>query len=124
MFDEVDAYCSLYVDADIEPSALAEEIADVLGVNADGNYVDSSQGTIGVLENDELDAEAQKNEKNGFLYYRLLLEVEPKVEMGKANAVELVSKLLNHLQSRNLPTVTACHYEEDFPKEEKLVLAG
>jgi len=121
MFDEVDAYCSLYVDANIEESVLAREIGEFFGVESEGDYVTTPQGNIAVVKNDEFDAKQRKDEKNGFLFYRMLLEIEPKVEMGKINAVTLVSRLLNHLWERNFPAVAACHYEDELPNKGKLI---
>lgn len=95
MFDEADAYCSLYVDADITSSeSMAQEVASILNVHADGDYVEMSEGNIAIVENDEFDKAKRKNEKDGFIFYRYKLEIEPNVSLGEENAIAVVSKIL------------------------------
>ncbi len=121
MFDEVDAYCSLYVDADLTESALANNLAKLFQVEADGDYVDTPQGTFAVVKNNEFDEVKRLDERKGFLYYRLLLEVEPKTEMGENNAVSFVSQILEGLWLQGLSAVAACHYEDKLPYQGRVV---
>ncbi len=63
----------------------------------------------------DFDEQIRKDEENGFLYYRYLLEIEPTEEFGKENAVEFVGKILDYLWSQGFPAVASCDYEELLP---------
>ncbi len=121
MFDETNAYCSINVDAEIKEADLAQKLAHLFGTTPDGNYVDTDNGTIGILTNDDFDSELRKDSKRGFIYYNIQLEVEPKVELGEENAVHFVSKILKYLWSEDYPATAACAYEDALPNKGKLI---
>lgn len=122
MFDEVDAYCSLFTDADAERENLAFALGQLFNSLPDKwHNVETSFGEFSILENDEFDEQMRKNEKDGFLYYRYLIEVEPNIELGEENAVAFTAKLLEYLWSQDYPATAACSYEDELPNNGNLI---
>ncbi len=85
------------------------------------NNVETSIGEFSVLKNDEFDEQMRKDDRDGFLYYRYLIEVEPNKELGEENAVAFVSKRLEYLWSQDYPATAACGYEDALPNKGKLI---
>lgn len=115
MVNEVNLGCDLFVDANVSEESLASELAQSLGNSAEGKWVETNEGLIIVKRNDEFNAEMRKDPSDGFLYYRLRIEIEPTIELGLENAVSLVSNLLEHLWSRDYSAVASCSYEDELP---------
>jgi hypothetical protein len=122
MVNRADVYCNLFVDSNLEQSHFANNLASVFNqaANKQGNF-DTSFGNIYVIENDDYDELKKTDKEEGFLFYRYLLEVEPRLDLDINNAIEFVSKLLNYLWSLDYPATAACSYEDKLPNKGKLV---
>lgn len=114
--NEIDLGSEIYVDTNTERENLTYALGQLFGSSPDKyNNVETSIGELSVLKNDDFDEQIRKDEENGFLYYRYLLEIEPTEEFGKENAVEFVGKILDYLWSQGCPAVASCDYEELLP---------
>ena len=122
MNDENDFYCGLNVDAGVAESVLSLELAQTLKVSSDKwNDIETNVGRIYFLENDEFDEQQRQDADNGFLFYRYKLEIQPKPDLGEENAINFVSKVLEHFWSLGHPATAACDYEEKLPRKGKYI---
>lgn len=118
MNNEMNLYVSLYVDSNLDRKLLTTELKKTLNEAIEDRFdIESPQGEISVRKNDAFNEEMRKDEEDGFLYYRYLLEVEPEEELGKENATQFVSRILEYLWSQNYPAVASCDYEELLPNK-------
>lgn len=115
LIDEPNYYCSLFTDSNVSREELILRLAKFFGVSPNRHYLSNEKGEVGILKNKDYDAELRKDETDGFLHYRYLLEVEPKDDLGEENAVNLVGKILEYLWLQNFPAVASCDYEEKLP---------
>ncbi|WP_157202571.1 1,4-dihydroxy-6-naphthoate synthase [Calidithermus chliarophilus] len=111
-----DYYAKIYVDGDLSYEQLASDLENLFGVEARTRAIDLDKGTIYIEENEDFDARLRSNPEDGFLFYRYILDVEPLVELGQQNALDLVTTLLNHLWSKRIRAVAACGYEDLLPE--------
>lgn len=122
MNDEKDFYCGLNVDSMASENALSSELAKTLQVSPDKwNDIEMKTGKIYFLKNDDFDEQQRQDINDGFLFYRYKLEVQPNPNLGEENAVNLVSKILEHFWSKGVPATAACDYEDKLPRKGKYV---
>ncbi len=122
MIDRADIYCNLFVDTNSEQDILVKNLAELFNVSADdwGN-IETAFGEISIIENDDYDKSKRKDEDEGFLFYRYLLEIEPKADLPVNNAIKFVSKILEQLWSLGYPATAACNYEDNLPYNGKFI---
>jgi hypothetical protein len=122
IMSEIDFGGAIYTDADAEIEKLTFALSQLFNSLPDKwNNVETSVGEFSVLKNDEFDEQMRKDNEDGFLYYRYLIEVEPNKELGEENAVAFTAKLLEYLWSQGYPATAACGYEDALPNKGKLI---
>lgn len=113
-----DLFCKIFVDGYDTRLGLTEDIARLFGVmKADEGYIDTEWGEVYVLQNSDRDATAASREVDAFLYFRHLVELEPKLsEGGRQKTIAVISKLLVYFWSNSIRAVAACNFERELPR--------
>ncbi len=110
----IDLACVIYADAE-EPK-LTEIVQQLWPANSFPLYVYNNE--IEILKNLDFDVVRRQQFPDGFLHFRLRVEIFPdeSKNISLENQLTMISALLNHLWSQNIPAVAACDYEDQLPE--------
>ena len=110
--------CTIYVEPDISIGELSQFVADHLGGSCSGPEFGKTIAAPGcdieVRRNPDHQDVAQ-GAKDGFLFFRNILEFYPSAEPQHSGMINLVGKILTSLWSRGWAAVAACDYEAELP---------
>lgn len=110
-----DLYCQIYVWTPLTRAELATAIASRLGGVAQGKFVHGERFEIQIRENDDFDPDRCDDPQDGFLYYPLFLETDPREGVDASDYVRDVSSILTTLRSLGYKAVAACDFEDRLP---------
>ncbi len=113
-----DYECNLYIDADADISTFLQNIATLINASdVESDSVHIHEGDVLISKNENYHCTNKKSPEDGFLFYRYKLLINPNRTLGKKNAINLVTKLLNYAWSEDYPAVAACNYESELPND-------
>lgn len=111
--------CTIYVETDLAPDALARLLAGSLSGSVRGvataSTVTVPHAEIDVRRNPDGDSARALSFPDGFLAFRYALELYPAGDTSRNDRIALAGRLLELLWSNQLPAVAACDFEEELP---------
>lgn len=116
LYEDMDTYCKVFVDTDIQREDLVHTIARILNGAADQWNISTDVCDIDVIKNDEFDEEKVKKESDGFLYSRYYLDIESLEDTVTTSYISEITKLVMNLRKINAKVVPACDFEDALPK--------
>lgn len=110
----VDLFCEIY--ADKEANELQEGLRQLITEKNGVFYAHDNE--IVVQKNLSFDSVKRKDFPDGFSHFEQRIEIFPdeSKEVSLENQITLVSMILKHLWSQNIPAVAACDYEDQLPE--------
>jgi hypothetical protein len=106
--------CKIYVDADCTRTELAARLARLLSAPAEGTTITVECGEIDVQRNDEFDETGRIEFPDGFLSFRLLVELYTG-DLTNPGCAPTAGRILEYLWAEGFPAVAACDYEDRLP---------
>jgi len=114
--DFSDLSCGIFVDANISEDELLNIIqAFINGKRGVGSTKNQYIGII-VDQNDEWDENKKKNIKNGFLFYKFVLDTFQQENTNDKDYMEQLKSLINYLRSQGFKVIPT-DYEEELNEE-------
>src|ERR1700756_4738735 len=102
MESQANRYCSIFVSTDFATDKLKLELSELLTALETGYYC------VDVIRNSDFDKTLQYQFPDGFLYFKIKLEIEFKESAVDDFHVNFISKILNWLWGNYIPAVAAC----------------
>ena len=112
-------FCKIYTTGnDISEELVLNLLTDVLHSSIIDGYIEDENYSIYVDTNEEYDNNKEKNFPDGFLYFKLIIEIEFIESVGTEILLNTTNKILECLWKMTYPAVASCNYEE------KLIITG
>lgn len=111
----VDLACVIYTD--ISRDELINNLSQLLPKKDNSSVFYSESNEIEVVSNLDCDPVICQQFPDGFLHFQQRIEVFPDESktVTLENQIPLVSNILQHLWSHQIPAVAACDYEDQLP---------
>lgn len=109
-------FCRIYVTRkDITEVSLINDLSNQLDKQiVDKNYIELSEGFLTVRSNNDYDNEKAKIFPDGFLYFKLIIEIE--ISENKIGGETIVSNILNYLWRFEYSAIASCSFETSLPE--------
>ena len=111
-----DLDCKMFVATDLDRSTLGQRIGTHFGGEVKGKYVSAATMAIEIRENEDFAPDRCDDAENGFLFYRLCLEIEPAQGASRVEYVRDVGAILSLLRSEGWRALAACDFEDELPR--------
>jgi hypothetical protein len=108
-------YCKVFVDTTFPVGDLARMLGRHFGGVVQNTWVDLPLCIVGVASNDDF-AVGRVNEGDGFLFYPVILDIEPVAGGEPAHYVAFIGDVLEFLWSNRMRAVAAADFEDDLPR--------
>lgn len=114
MYEEL--YCRVYTNTQLSIDDLSLTLAKYLGTTVQPSHcIDGKILDLDVSVNKEHDNNQLTDKRDGFLYYKFFVEIEPINGIKEEEYINAVGELLNFLWSNDIKAVASCQFESDLP---------
>lgn len=116
MTESVDLACKLYVDGDLAAGPRLSDLAALLDGTLRGAVITLPQNELELRDNEDFHPIDRRAFPDGFLHFRMYLEIDPVGTPSLDDQVRLVARILHYCWGKGWPAVAACDYEGRLPK--------
>lgn len=104
-------YCKVYLDSSLPKNAVVKSLAEWTGGQIHLRTVSTGPFEVDVVTNEDFDEARGREGRDGFLFYRYYLDIEPQPDVSEAEYVGAIRGLLTRLQGEGLRAVASCDFE-------------
>jgi hypothetical protein len=107
-------FCRIYTTGnEINELLMLEFLSSTLEIPiSDSIYLEDKSFSISIHTNDDYNCEKEKDFPDGFLYFKLLIEIDFLESVATELVADVTGKILKYLWTNNYPAVASCAYEE------------
>ena len=109
-------FCKIYVNTTLERKSLMEVIAKQLNAEIDNYSIETAKSIIDFSQNEDFNIDKSTNFPDGFLYFNMLLDIDPKEDIEAKVYIQEISKILLLLWEMGTPAIASCAFEDLLPK--------
>ncbi|MFD0694972.1 1,4-dihydroxy-6-naphthoate synthase [Paenibacillus sp. GCM10027628] len=110
-------YCKLFIHTDMDKNSLVGLVCSIVtGTKEATRTIVTDFSEIDILKNEDFDIE-KTNNRDGFLFYRYYLDIEPRnhADKDEKKYMSSVAELLQCLWDLGFNAVCACDFEGELP---------
>jgi hypothetical protein len=108
-------YCKVYLDSALSKHAVLAHLADWVAGQVSMRTITANAFEVDVVANEDFDESRAQRAKDGFLFYRYYLDIEPRSGVPEEEYVEAVRRLLTKVRSGDMRAVASCDFEDQLP---------
>uniref|UniRef100_UPI003D21D470 1,4-dihydroxy-6-naphthoate synthase n=1 Tax=Brevibacillus sp. FIR094 TaxID=3134809 RepID=UPI003D21D470 len=109
-------YCKLFIDTELDREEVSKLIAKSINGIVHKHQCFSEALDIYVNKNDDFDLEKGTEKRDGFLYYKYFLDIEPQKGSDEEVYINTIGKLLENLWRNGIKAVAASDFEHLLPR--------
>ena len=105
-------YCKVYLDAPPPREAVLKSLAEWTGGATHLRTITTGLFEADVVNNEDFDEARRHRSRDGFLFYRYYLDIEPQPGAPEAEYVGALRALLTRLRAEGWGGVASCAFED------------
>ncbi|MDG5857033.1 1,4-dihydroxy-6-naphthoate synthase [Clostridium beijerinckii] len=110
-------FCKVFIDTNEERLSLLNSIKDVVLGITERWTITSNSMELELRKNDDFNESLRFEKRDGFLYSRYYIEIEPIGDIKQEQYISSVSMLLENLWTLGYKAVAACDFENELPRK-------
>jgi len=108
-------HCKIYTTGnDISEELILNLLVGILHSSIIDGYIENENYSIYIDVNEEYDNNKEKDFPDGFLFFKLIIEVDFIAGVSKETILNTTNRILECLWQIPYPAVASCNYEEEL----------
>ena len=108
-------YCKVYLDSALPKHAILARLAEWVTGQVRMRTITADAFEVDVVPSEDFDEVRKQDAKNGFLFYRYYLDVEPRSGVPQEEYIAAIGSLLTKVRAEGMRAVASCDFEDRLP---------